>query len=88
MLNPVLPARFDEKALPWWEQNRLRQLISSTKTQKGIEKIELFFRIKEFVIRETADTESPSQDKNPKYIVQNLKHENHEIIESKSDRER
>ena len=42
----------------------------------------------EFVIRETADTESPSQDKNPKYIVQNLKHENHEIIESKSDRER
>ncbi len=26
------------KALPWWEQNRVRQLISSTKTQKGIRK--------------------------------------------------
>ncbi|MBS6992662.1 MAG: AhpC/TSA family protein [Alistipes sp.] len=28
----------DGKALPWWEQNRVRQLISSTKTQKGIRK--------------------------------------------------
>lgn len=42
MLNPVLSAGFDEKALPWWEQNRVRQLISSTKTQKRHKKIEFF----------------------------------------------
>ena len=53
-----LPCRLvrEQESLPARKQNRERQFQSSTETQKGIEKIELFFRIKEFVLRETADT--------------------------------